>query len=884
MEMERVDTEFEYKVTVIIPIYDVEQYLEACLDSLLAQTIPPEEMEVLMINDGSPDGSLAICERYAEQYENFKVLSQENQGVSAARNNGIRNAGGKYLMYLDGDDTLSPGTAKNVTDFFDEHYDEVDVVTYPLAYRWESGNSSSHWRYKYLKKTGVYDLEKYPYICQTTMNICVKNKPNGIHFDLKLAMTEDQTYINDSLMDKGMIGFVKEGRYFYLQHENSSSKLYSHAYYASENTMCFLEHLAKKTQQFPKMKPYLGSIIIYNLLWRILGDSLYPYHFDQEQLAEYQSRLVAVVNSIDSETILHYPQMNIAHKFFLLSMRKNDNIFCRLERDHIKARDQIILRDKDGTFRQTTSIQIVLLKCSVTTGAFNVMGYLKEFAFSYLDKPTLFAVINGEERREVPLYLSQHSCFWSKIRTNTFWGFSFQIALEDFSRLKFVVDINGVEFPTNYWLSDRQPIQPKLHRSYLEGAEGAVMFAQNSFTMLGADDPRLQSKKKAFEHFLLREKPKQWLVRRYARKWGDKKIWLYEDTYNAIDNAYYQFQHDFGMDDGVKRYYICDKENIDWNNRFTAEQQRYVIQRLSKKHKRLFIQADKILTSFIGQNDFVPFDKNTIRYYWDLFRFEVIYLQHGVMHAELPNMYSKEKVFMVDKIVASTHFEKENMIGTLAFREEDVICSGMPRLDRLVASSKKRKILFAPSWRTYLLTRENGQWTTLNNYEDTDYFREVMAFLQDKALCQLLLENDYTLEIKLHPNFDVYQDAFEKAAGERMTVVTEANLGEYTACVTDFTSFMYDFLYLDIPVITHIFDRDRFKAGLHNYRELCWPMEKEYPYYCREITAVIAMLDKIIHNTGDFEQKFRAYTKRLYFSREPNHAEQLYRYLMQDNK
>ena len=119
---------FEYQVTVIIPVYNVDRYLEDCLNSLLAQTISQGEMEVLMINDGSTDGSGKICERFAAEHENFKVISQENRGVSAARNAGILNAKGKYLFYLDGDDTLSSETVKNVTDFFDEHYDEVDVV------------------------------------------------------------------------------------------------------------------------------------------------------------------------------------------------------------------------------------------------------------------------------------------------------------------------------------------------------------------------------------------------------------------------------------------------------------------------------------------------------------------------------------------------------------------------------------------------------------------------------------------------------------------------------------------------------------------------------------------------------------------------------------
>lgn len=124
--------QFDYKVSVIIPIYNSEKFISDTLDSLANQIFNIDDMEVLMIDDGSSDSSAEICKKYEKKYTGFKLYQKENGGVSKARNYGIKNAHGKYIMYLDADDTYSSETVKNVVDFFDEHYNEIDVVTYTL--------------------------------------------------------------------------------------------------------------------------------------------------------------------------------------------------------------------------------------------------------------------------------------------------------------------------------------------------------------------------------------------------------------------------------------------------------------------------------------------------------------------------------------------------------------------------------------------------------------------------------------------------------------------------------------------------------------------------------------------------------------------------------
>lgn len=94
------------KVSVIVPVYNVEKYLRACLESLAAQTL--DDIEVVVVNDGSPDGSLAVAEEFAEKYSWFRVFSTENRGVGYARNYGAKMSRGEYLAFVDSDDEVEP--------------------------------------------------------------------------------------------------------------------------------------------------------------------------------------------------------------------------------------------------------------------------------------------------------------------------------------------------------------------------------------------------------------------------------------------------------------------------------------------------------------------------------------------------------------------------------------------------------------------------------------------------------------------------------------------------------------------------------------------------------------------------------------------------------
>lgn len=102
------------KLSFIVPVYNVEKYLDQCLQSLYDQSLLESDFEILIVNDGSLDNSLLIAERFLEQHTNIRIYTQKNRGLSSARNWGILNAKGDYIIFVDSDDYLLPNTISSL--------------------------------------------------------------------------------------------------------------------------------------------------------------------------------------------------------------------------------------------------------------------------------------------------------------------------------------------------------------------------------------------------------------------------------------------------------------------------------------------------------------------------------------------------------------------------------------------------------------------------------------------------------------------------------------------------------------------------------------------------------------------------------------------------
>lgn len=128
-------------ISIIVPIYNVESYLVECLESLLLQTVL--EKEIILVDDGSTDGSLAICQDYANRYGNIKLISQTNQGQSVARNVGMDCAQGDYICFMDSDDYLTePEALEQALNRLQIEQADIVIFGYDVVYPTKTTSSS----------------------------------------------------------------------------------------------------------------------------------------------------------------------------------------------------------------------------------------------------------------------------------------------------------------------------------------------------------------------------------------------------------------------------------------------------------------------------------------------------------------------------------------------------------------------------------------------------------------------------------------------------------------------------------------------------------------------------------------------------------------------
>lgn len=118
----------EIPLSIIIPVYNVEKYIGKCLSSIYMQNIDTSLFEVVVVNDGTPDDSMSIVQSYVDRYSNIRIISQTNQGLSVARNNGILQAQGRYVWCVDSDDWLIDGSLNIILSQLDSDYDVLKVL------------------------------------------------------------------------------------------------------------------------------------------------------------------------------------------------------------------------------------------------------------------------------------------------------------------------------------------------------------------------------------------------------------------------------------------------------------------------------------------------------------------------------------------------------------------------------------------------------------------------------------------------------------------------------------------------------------------------------------------------------------------------------------
>ncbi len=797
---------YHKKVSVIVPVYNAERYIKNCLDSLAAQTYPFEKTEVILADDGSSDASAAICQNYAENFDNIILLHQEKKGVSAARNLGLTHASGKYIFFLDADDRLTPNTVEDCVKFFESVHNKVDLITYPIETYYHGKKLQPHFRYQYLKKSGIYDLRKNAFIGQTTMNIVVKNKfSENVLFNEGQTYSEDQSYCCEVLKEKLKMGFCSTAGYVYYRSAESSSGRLAGACYIFEQSLAFFEELFAPYENVPMA---FQGLFINDIYWKIQSNIFFPYHYNAEQYEKSMWRVRKLLQKCYNSVILDHPAIDFFEKFYLVREKGVGNIVPFI------GQGEIALYSEGHLVLQEKSLEAVIVKVRAEGTEIKILGFLKSAFFQFYEGvPRFYVIENGRQERELRLSPSTCSYYLSHEPTQRFWRMEYVCSAEEVERAEFYAVLGGQKIPVHYYFMPLTPFCNKHGRtawgSTSQGGRPHGHPCQESRVIHGS------SSYKAGSVEIIVRKDNVWNFRLIHRK-EKERIWLYYDCKGvAIDNGLRQFLHDSRKQDGIMRYYVVSDER---QEPFIFDCGRKVSFGGSK-HKKLMTKAEKIITAFIENNNIFPFEPWEYEQYANQFRFETVYLQHGVLHIDMPWKYSPEKI-IADKIVVSAGQETELLLKN-GYKETDLWKVMMPRFDELPEKSQGgKKILYAPSWRSYLVgENRNNKWELLTEkYLASNFFTGMQAFVCSRELQELLAKYGYGMDIKLHPIFAEYGGLLETGS-RNIRFVEEVQEDEYSLFITDFSSYMFDFLYMGTPVLSFIPDFEEFRCGMNGYRD-----------------------------------------------------------------
>ena len=252
------------KVSVIIPVYNTERYLEECLDSICGQTY--KNIEIILINDGSTDNSLKICESYKSKDNRIIIINKENTGVSDSRNIGIEKSTGKYIFFLDSDDYLEKNTIENMV----KKANGYNMVICGMNIKYINTLKTSNLKYRTIDNNKcIEDVVNNMQIGGFAWNKLFEKEIislNGLKFNKNISMCEDLLFVVNYLKNSKNILILDENLYYYrirkssLTTNKNSKRLKSIIYVYKE----IYDYFVKNNFDLIKLKYYIINLYFSN--------------------------------------------------------------------------------------------------------------------------------------------------------------------------------------------------------------------------------------------------------------------------------------------------------------------------------------------------------------------------------------------------------------------------------------------------------------------------------------------------------------------------------------------------------------------------------------------------------------------------------------------
>jgi len=831
--------------SVVMAVYNTEDYVGEAIDSIINQTLNFEEnTQIILVNDGSTDGSLDVLKKYQSQFpNNIQVLNQDNQGAAAARNHGLKYVKGKYVNFLDSDDYLDDNAFEEILKFFEIYYDSVDIVALPLVPF--GRNASEHMLNYKFSETRLIDLTEEPNNPQLHISSSfIKYESIG---DLKfpnVISSEDANFINKILLINKNLGVVKSSKYNYRKRDDVSSSLDNASsnvrYYTDRLKNHFLDLIDYCLEKEGSVPKFIQYMMIYDLYYLIkdTNQEVFDECIDKE---EFMACIDKIFKHIDIDVI--WTNANIKYKLLKKFLR-----YLKFKKLRVNPKKGTILltgkKQIDKMSYHVFWLDIVKIK----KGVLQISGYLNSLFNS--DHISITAIKEDSEGNSEIIVAKP--VFYTNRKNKSFisidWLFKYNFDLNipikenENSSIKICVNYHIDGDVSNF---DKTNIASHFLKvgfkkradiskisNYFVKENHIVYFEDNKFLIKPFDFEDMNILEKQVQKRLLSEKKFSIYFLRAVylflckhTSFFNKQIYLFIDRINeANDNSLYLFKHAIKQDDGIEKYFVLSKDCEDYKK---VKKIGNVLSKNSFKYKLMFLFADKIISTHPYLSEFHPFydaqSKTDSRpLVGGLANGDLYFLQHGVTKDDVSHWISKSN-YNLSLLLTTSEFERDAFCGEgYGFDKEIIQDLGFPRFDNLKKGNSKN-ILIAPSWRDYLKGNKD-------KFLDSDYFECLNSLLSNQKLVDVAKKHGFNIIFKPHPELERYFDDSNRYVDlfdflDEIDVkvgVNYSNLfNESQLLITDFSSVFFDFAYLKKPVIYYQPSENyHYKTGYFDYETM----------------------------------------------------------------
>jgi len=877
---------FEPFFSVIVPIYKTEQYLDEAIVSIISQNIGFEEyIQLILVRNGESKESDEICEKYKRRFpDNIDYIGLErNVGPNGGRIEGLKLAKGQYVNFFDSDDRWEDGSFKSVYDYIHSVKD-IDVIA--CRRKQFDANNSYAWLDSKFYANHVVEIDKSYQELVVAMNTCFLKKTlfQDFSLDPKLYHAEDTVFLNQIILTKGKYAVFKDAIYLYRKRSENTSLLETRVndprWYKDTLTEGLLPLINLSKKKYGYVHPYLQYYLAYDLNPRL--NTPKTKCLSANEYSSYIGVLQSLICLIDDAIILDHNYLDLYQKMVLFQIKYGDceNI---IKVEEVNEGLLSINGLKFIYLKREPVIELNILKISANNICLS--GYVCMPLLIHNYRP----IIVDNKGREILVRVSDNVNDKSKRYSlgKEYYSkrlFSVQFSVNDVKSFHFIVIFKDVHIPVGIRLGDYSKLSWKNNLHYSQDGY-IVTFNNTIFSLEEWSFKREIRKEMEFYIDLFWKKEFSIIITRLAVKilklLNKKETWLMLDRgLDANGNAALLFeyisQHPVA---GVNVYYVIDKGSADYKK---MKKLGKAIPFKSFKHKLFTLSSERIISSYTNVYVGNLTGKNNDEYK-DLYKFDQIHLQHGVIASDLSSDIDVQTCNL-SKIVVSSSYEKNSLLSLpYGYKEDQLLLTGLCRFDILyrMASNCKKIILIAPTWRLGIAGKFDTNDVPMYNSDfiSTRFFIFYNELINDQRLISKMKKNGYAGVFLLHPMMMVQTKDFEQ---NECFSILESNhdyyktITESSLLVTDYSSIAFDFAFLKRPVIycqfdidsfyeMHTYKKGYFDYGVHGFGPVCFDLDSTVDNIIKYIDNGCKMESVYCERVDDFFENIDdCNTERVY--------------------